>query len=99
MDTTIKKLHWPEVMIAAVTLMIIGLGISLWAVAHHNDFLAICGIVLIGVVCVSWWFWVMFVIKTLVDFYAKTDTGLVEIKYGLKDIRKMIQDYESLRKR
>ena len=99
METNIKKLHWQEVMIAAVLLMITGLGISLWAVSHQNNFLAICGITLIGVVCVSWWFWVMFVIKTLIDFYAKTDVGLVELKYGLKDIRVMIQEYESARQR
>lgn len=81
------------------TLMIAGLGLSLWAVAHHDNFLAICGVVLIAIVCVSWWFWVMFVIKTLIDFYSKTDVGLVELKYGLKDIRVMIKEYESLRKR
>jgi len=79
--------------------MIAGLGLSLWAVAHHDNFLAICGVVLIAIVCVSWWFWVMFVIKTLIDFYSKTDVGLVELKYGLKDIRVMIKEYESLRKR
>lgn len=99
METNIKKLHWQEVMIAAIVLMMAGLGMSLWAVSHQNNFLAVCGIALIGVVCVSWWFWVMFVIKTLVDFYAKTDSGLVEIKYGLKDIRAMIRDYESARQR
>ncbi len=94
-----KKLHWQEVMLAAVLLMMSGLGMSLWAVAHHNDFLAICGITLIGVVCISWWFWVMFVIKTLIDFYSKTDVGLVELKYGLKDIRVLIKEYESARER
>jgi phosphoglycerol transferase MdoB-like AlkP superfamily enzyme len=99
METTIKKLHWQEVMTLAITLMIAGLGLSLWAVAHHDDFLAICGIVLIAIVCVSWWFWVMFVIKTLLDFYSKTDVGLVELKYGLKDIRVMIKEYESARQR
>lgn len=99
MNSTIKKLHWQEVMILAITLMMAGLGISLWAVAQHSDFYMIVGIAIIGVVCVSWWFWVMFVIKTLIDFYSKTDVGLLEIKYGLKDVRALIRDYELLRKR
>jgi hypothetical protein len=97
MKTIIKELHWQQVMIAAILSMSGGLALSLWAVFHQNDFLAIFGIVVIGVVCVSWWFWVMYVVKTLVNFYTATDSGLVEIKYGLRDIRKLMQDYESAR--
>jgi hypothetical protein len=99
MKDTMKQLHWQEVMILAIVLMMTGLGLSLWAVAHEDNFLAICGIVLIATVCISWWFWVMFVIKTLIDFYTKTDSGLVELRFGLKDIRYLIQEYESLRQR
>lgn len=99
MNNTIRKLHWQEVMILAITLMMAGLGISLWAVSHHSDFYMIVGIGIIGVVCISWWFWVMFVIKTLIDFYSKTDVGLLEIKHGLKDVRVLIREYESTRKR
>jgi hypothetical protein len=97
MNTIIKKLHWQQVMIAASMMMSGGLALSLWAISHQNNLLAIIGITLIGVIAISWWFWIMYVVKTLINFYTTTDSGLVEIKYGLRDIRNLMQDYESAR--
>ena len=89
------KIHWKTVMFVAVIGMLLGLAVSLWGIGHDNIQAAWIGFITIGAVCVSWWFWVMFVIRTMIDCTDKTNTGLGEIKEGIREVRGMVRDLDS----
>jgi 4-amino-4-deoxy-L-arabinose transferase-like glycosyltransferase len=93
------KIHWKTVMFVAVIGMLLGLAVSIWGIGHENIKAAWIGLVLIVAVCVSWWFWVMLIIRTMIDCSEKTQQGLGEIKYDLREVRHMIQDLDSSDKR
>ena len=82
-------------MFVAVIGMLLGLAISIWGIGHENIKAAWIGLVLITAVCVSWWFWVMFIIRTMIECTEKTQRGLGEIKYDLREVRGMIQELDS----
>ena len=86
-------------MFVAVIGMLLGLAVSIWGIGHENIKAAWIGLVLIAAVCVSWWFWVMFVIRTMLECTAKTQQGLGEIKYDLREVRTMIRNLDSEDKR
>lgn len=89
------KIHWKTVMFVAVIGMLIGLAISIWGIGHDNIKAAWIGLILITAVCVSWWFCVMFIIRTMVECSEKTQRGLGEIKHDLREVRTMIKDLDS----
>ena len=93
------KIHWKTVMFVAVIGMLLGLAASIWGIGYDNIKAAWIGLVLITAVCVSWWFWVMFVIRTMMECTAKTQQGLGEIKYDLREVRHMIRDLDSAEER
>jgi hypothetical protein len=82
-------------MFVAVIGMLLGLAISMWGIGHYNAKAAWIGLITIGAVCVSWWFWVMFVIRTMIECTDKTNQGLSEIKTGIKEVRVMVQELDS----
>jgi hypothetical protein len=89
------KIHWKTVMFVAVIGMLLGLAVSMWGIGHDNAKAAWIGIITIGAVCVSWWFWVMFVIRTMMECTTKTQQGLGEIKYDIREVRNMVKDLDS----
>ena len=93
------KIHWKAVMFVAVIGMLLGLTISIWGIGHDNTQAAWIGLITIGAVCVSWWFWVMFVIKTMIDCTDKTSRGLDDIKQGITEVRAMVKDLDSTAER
>ena len=94
-----KNTHWKLVMFFAVLLVLVGGGMSLWAVHAHNQALAIAGIVVVITVCVSWWFWVMFIIRTMIDLNDKTLANVKTIHEGITTVKLLLRDYESTRQR
>lgn len=94
-----KKIHWKSVMFVAVIAMLAGMCISLWGIGHDNIKATWIGFVTIITVCVSWWFWVMFVIRTVMTHTQQTEQGLVEIKQGIREVRSMVQDLDFINKR
>ena len=93
------KIHWKTVMFVAVIGMLLGLTISVWGIGQNNIQAAWIGLITIGAVCVSWWFWVMFVIRTMIDCTDKTNQGLGEIKQGIHELRGLVRklDFNNLR--
>lgn len=87
-----KIIHWKAVMFFAVIVMLFGLCIAVTGVMEHNDWQAYAGLATIGFVCASWWFWVMFVIRTIIHNTEKTSTGLHEIKHELGEVKKLLRD-------
>jgi hypothetical protein len=92
MKNTLKKLHWKEVMIGAISILLTGFGIALWATHHQNPTLAFTGIIIMGTVCISWWFWVMVVIKTMIDYNERTLTSMTDLCTTLSEIKQLVKD-------
>jgi quinol-cytochrome oxidoreductase complex cytochrome b subunit len=89
-----KNTHWKAVMFLALTLMMLGAGVSLWGIQHHIQPIAITGIAIIGTVCVSWWFWVMFIIRTMMALNERTVSSLVGIQEDLGTVKILLKEYE-----
>ena len=83
------------VMFVAVIGMLLGLAVSMWGIGHDNAKAIWIGLITIVAVCVSWWFWVMFIIRTMIECTEKTQRGLGEIKYDLREVRGMVRDLDS----
>jgi len=90
-----KKINWQIVMFVAVVSMLLGLGVSLLGLDKDQNNLVLIGLGIIAVVCVSWWFWVMFVIKTMISANDKTTTGLLDIKTKLGELKALVQGLNS----
>ncbi len=94
-----KNIHWKAVMFAAVIAMLFGMCISLWGIGHDNIKATWIGFATIIIVCVSWWFWVMFVIRTMINHTSQTRMSISEIKQGIREVRGMVQDLDFTNKR
>ena len=84
-------------MFLALTLMAIGGCVSLWGIQHHLQSIAVTGLVIIGTVCVSWWFWVMFIIRTMMALNERTVSSLVDIQEDLGSVKVLLKEYEETR--
>jgi hypothetical protein len=89
------KIHWKTVMFVAIVGMLSGLAVSLWGIGQNNIQAAWIGLITVGAVCVSWWFWVMFVVRTMIECTEKTQQGLGEIKSRIGEVRIMVRDLDS----
>jgi hypothetical protein len=93
------KIHWKIVMLVAVIAMLTGLSMAVWGLGFDNIKATWIGLVIIAAVCVSWWFWVMFVIRTMMNCTEQTQRGLNEIKYDIREVRGMVRDLDFNQKR
>jgi 4-amino-4-deoxy-L-arabinose transferase-like glycosyltransferase len=82
-------------MFVAIVGMLLGLAVSVWGIEHDDIKAAWLGLVMIVAVCVSWWFWVMFIIRTMIECSERTQTGLGDIKSGIREVRIMVRDLDS----
>jgi quinol-cytochrome oxidoreductase complex cytochrome b subunit len=89
------RTQWKIVMFAAVIIMLSGMALSIYGVGYHDLQATWIGLITIMAVCVSWWFWVMFIIRTMIEQTERTQSGLGEIKLGLKDIRSIVKELDS----
>lgn len=92
-----KNTHWKAVMFLALTLMLLGAGVSMWGIHHHLKSIAVTGLAIIITVCVSWWFWVMFIIRTMMSLNEKTVNSLVDIQVDLGTVKVLLSEYEKTR--
>jgi hypothetical protein len=86
-------------MFVAVVAILAGLVMAAWGLGYGNIKATWIGLVIIVSVCISWWFWVMFIIRTMIDCTEKTQQGLGEIKYDIREVRTMIRDLDSTESR
>lgn len=87
-----KKEHWRLVMIFALLLMFVGASISVWGIENHSDRLTLIGLATIITVCVSWWFWVMFVIRSIIKNTETTCARLTEIMNGISEVKSLLKE-------
>ena len=78
-------------MVGAVLFMVSGFTLSLWALDTGYTSMVYIGLAIIATVCVSWWFWVMIVIKTIMTTSDKTTDGMIHIKNELGTIKSIIR--------
>jgi hypothetical protein len=94
-----KNIFWKIVMVLSVVTMITGFVAALYGI-HYQDYDVIyLGMVVIGVTCVSWWVWVMSVIKAMWDFTQGTVNKVQEIRTSVKEVRRLFEEYKKLRER
>jgi len=92
-----KNTHWKAVMFLALSLMAVGGGVSLWGIQQHIQSIAVTGLIIIATVCVSWWFWVMFIIRTMMALNERTVTSLGDIQHDLITVKVLLKEYEATR--
>lgn len=86
-----KKLKWQCVMVGAVLFMVSGFTLSLWALDTGYTSMVYIGLAIIATVCVSWWFWVMIVIKTIMGTTERTSTNIGTIKDEIGKIKSIVK--------
>jgi hypothetical protein len=95
-----KNMNWMCVMFAAVIFMLCGLGVSVYGLETEDKATALAGLVAIGTVCVSWWFWVMFVIRAMIANADRTISNVENIRTDIREVKSLIeQDIISARQR
>jgi ammonia channel protein AmtB len=91
-----KNIFWKVAMVFSVITMIAGFAVSLHGINNQNYDTIYIGMVIIGVTCVSWWIWVMSVIKAMWDFTQSTVNKVQEIRLGVREVRKLFEEYKKL---
>jgi hypothetical protein len=87
-------------MFAAIILMLSGFGVSVYGLGVQSYNTALAGVITIGTVCVSWWFWVMFVIRSMIANADRTIANVADIKADIREVRSLIeQNFISNRQR
>jgi len=87
-----KAICWKTVAVISILSMIAGFVLACYGVKADNDLLAYIGLVSIIVTCITWWAWVMLVIRSM---WIRTESALSlvdEIKQGIKEVRQLIRE-------
>lgn len=84
------KYQWKIVFFVFSILMITGLCLSLYGIANDLLNATWLGMVTISAVCVSWWLWVMFIIRHMISTSDRADRNLIDIKNSLSELRSLI---------
>jgi hypothetical protein len=88
-----NKNTWKICMFGAGLTLIIGFVIAVWSVAERNIMGTYLGLITIAGVCVSWWFWVMFIIRTMIKQNDKTCNELAEVRIGITQVKQLVKEY------
>jgi hypothetical protein len=86
-----KNICWKSMMVVSIFAMIAGFVLSMIGVYHNNYLFAYGGISLIIMTCISWWIWVMIVIKSMWDYTHSTVTNVQEIQQDISGVRQILQ--------
>ena len=74
-------------MFVTVIIMLIGVAISFYGLEKHSTEAVWIGLVTIIIICASWWLWVMFVIRTIIESNNRTHLGIKEIKDKISEVK------------
>jgi type VI protein secretion system component VasK len=94
-----KDVFWKSVLVISVFTMVLGFLISAYGVYSHDELFVYSGIVLIGITCMSWWIWVMIVIKSMWDFTQNTRNRVVDIRESIREVKDIFNEYKNLTRR
>jgi protein-S-isoprenylcysteine O-methyltransferase Ste14 len=88
-----NKQIWKLVMFGASLVLLLGFVVALWSVHEDSVTGVYLGLVTIGAVCVSWWFWVMFIIRTMISQSDRTCSQLKEVRTGISEVKHLVKEY------
>jgi hypothetical protein len=71
--------------------MLSGFGISIYGLGVQSYETALAGVITIGTVCVSWWFWVMFIIRSMITNADRTIANVADIRKDIREVRSLIE--------
>lgn len=91
-----KTLNWKVIMFVAISMMLSGLAISVYGLGVDDHSTVFMGLATIGAVCVSWWFWVMFIIRSMIDNTERTLSNIESIRHDLSTVKTLIKQERSL---
>lgn len=80
------------VMFTSMIVMVAGFILSLFGIHINNHAFSYLGIGMMTVTSVTWWFWVMFIIKDMFERVERTGDKIVEVKQELGVIRALIKN-------
>ena len=78
-------------MFAAIIFMLCGFGVGVYGLVTESSYTAMAGLVVIGTVCVIWWFWVMFIIRSMIANADRTIENVASIRADLKEIKSLVE--------
>ena len=87
------KTIWKWMMAGTTSVMTLGFILAVWSFNAHHALGMYTGLVMIGGVCVSWWFWVMFIIRTMMEQTDRTCKNLSEVRSGLVEVKGLVREY------
>lgn len=77
-------------MALTVGFMFIGFAVSILSIHFNKDNFVYLGLAIIASVCISWWFWVMFIIRSMIKHSTTTIENVNFIRYEIKEIKKLL---------
>lgn len=83
-------------MYLSVLAMALGFAASLTGAYTHDYVMVYVGFGVMVIVCVSWWVWVMMVIKVMIDFTNNAASGISDIRHNIKEVRQLFDEYKKL---
>jgi hypothetical protein len=84
-------------MFGASLVLVLGFVLSVWSYHEHHTIGMYLGLITIGGVCVSWWFWVMFIIRAMLGQTEKTCSQLKEVRLGITEVKHLVKEYAELK--
>jgi hypothetical protein len=83
----------------SIIAMVTGFAVSFYGVYYYNQGLTYLGLVVVTVTCVAWWAWVMTVIKAVWDSTNSTVNDVSDIRQGIKEVKRLLEEYRNLSNR
>lgn len=87
-----KNGHWNKVMFTSMIVMVVGFIMALSGIYINDHAFSYVGIGMMTVTSITWWFWVMFIIKDMFERVERTGDRIVEVKQELGVIRALIKN-------
>lgn len=91
-----NKNIWKTAMFGAALILMLGVAIAIWSIDEHYNIGIYLGLAIIAGVCMAWWIWVMFIIRTVTTQHEKTRAELTQVREGITQIKQLVQDYVKL---
>lgn len=94
-----RNIFWMTILVCSIAFMILGFSVSFHGIETGSYDLVYAGLIVIGTTCVSWWIWVMIVIKDMYSITVNAIDGVKDIRTGIKEVKRLIQEYKNLTER
>lgn len=91
-----KKIFWNASLILSMLFMVVGFITSVYGIFHQLQTFVYMGLMIIGVTCISWWIWVMIVIKQMYDVTKNSMSNIGDVREAIKEIKILVEEYKKL---